>query len=141
MRLAPALILIASATLLSAGEPSDSFEPVLWHLGSLTLKPSAFLELIGMSRSATTAGSVSTHFGNIPLEDTPGESLGAPRHSRLMLKGDVTPGESLGSPRHSRLMLKGDVPAGPFHFSAYLESDFLNLDRKSTRLNSSHLVI
>ena len=106
MRLAPALILVASAALLSAGEPSDSFEPVLVHLGSLTLKPSAFLELIGMSRSATTADSVSTHFGNIPLEDTPGESL--------------------GSPRHSRLMLKGDVPAGPFHFSAYLESDFLN---------------
>jgi hypothetical protein len=106
MRLAPALILVASATLLSAGEPSDSFEPVLVHLGPLTLKPSAFLELIGMMRSATTADSVSTHFGNIPLEDTPGESL--------------------GSPRHSRLMLKGDLPAGPFHFSAYLESDFLN---------------
>src|ERR1039457_3985840 len=107
MRLAPALILlIASAALLSAGEPGDSVEPVLVRLGPLTLNPSAFLELIGMSRSATKADSVSTHFGNIPLEDTPGESL--------------------GSPRHSRLMLKGDVPAGPFHFSAYLESDFLN---------------
>src|ERR1017187_2811124 len=102
MRLAPALILlIASAALLSAGEPGDSVEPVLVRLGPLTLNPSAFLELIGMSRSATTADSVSTHFGNIPLEDTPGESL--------------------GSPRHSRLMLKGDLPAGPFHFSAYLE--------------------
>lgn len=106
MRFPPALFLVASARLLSAGEPIDTFQPVLVHLGPLTLKPSAFLDLIGMSRSATTADSVSTHFGNIPLEDTPGESL--------------------WSPRHSRLMLKGDLPAGPFRFSAYLESDFLN---------------
>jgi hypothetical protein len=107
MKFAPFLLLGAGATLLAASEPIDTFQPVLVHLGPMTLQPSAFLDLIGMSRSATTADSVSTHFGNIPLEDTPGESL--------------------GSPRHSRLMLKGDLPAGPFRFSAYLESDFLNL--------------
>jgi uncharacterized UPF0146 family protein len=59
-----------------------------------------------MTRSSTTADTISTHFGNIPL--TP------------------TPTESLFSLRHSRLALKGEVPAGPVRFSGYLESDFLN---------------
>lgn len=100
-------ILFSAARLLLASDASPaSTEPVLVHLGALTLKPSAFLELIGMSRSATTADSVSTKFGKIPLGDTPGETI--------------------GSARHSRLMLKSELPAGDFHFTTYLESDFMN---------------
>ncbi len=59
-----------------------------------------------MTRSSTTPDSVSTGFGKIPL----GES----------------PGESLGTVRHSRLMLKSDLPVGSFKFSGYAESDFMN---------------
>lgn len=98
--------LVANATLLPAGEQQDTPGPVLLHLGALTLRPSGFLDMIGMSRSATTADSVSTKFGNIPLADTPDESI--------------------GSARHSRLMLKGGLAAGPVTFNGYLESDFMN---------------
>jgi hypothetical protein len=76
------------------------------HIGALTLRPTAFLDAIGESRSSTTPDSISTKFGNIPLSDTPGESL--------------------ASVRHSRLMLKGELPAGPVKLSVWLESDFMN---------------
>lgn len=59
-----------------------------------------------MSRSATTADSVCTKFGKIPLGDTPWKTI--------------------GSARHSRLMLKSELPAGDFPFTTYLESDFMN---------------
>lgn len=107
MRFASVSVFVAAAAaLLHAGEQKDAPGPVLVHIGSLTLKPSGFLDSIGMSRSSTTADSVSTKFGKIPLTEQPGESL--------------------GSARHSRLMLKGDLPAGPVKFSVYLESDFMN---------------
>ena len=101
------LVAVAAAgALLPAEERSSAPGPVLLHIGSLTLKPSGFLDSIGMSRSSTTPDSVSTKFGKIPLSDLPGESL--------------------GSARHSRLMLKSDLAAGAVKFSTYLESDFMN---------------
>ncbi|MFB3826017.1 MAG: hypothetical protein ACE15B_04575 [Bryobacteraceae bacterium] len=101
-----ALYIAAAASLLWAGETDRKASPVLVKLGPATLKPSGFLDSIGMTRSATTPDSVSTGFGKIPLADSPGESL--------------------GTVRHSRLMLKGDLPAGPLKFSGYAESDFMN---------------
>ena len=113
MRLTRTVIfLAASAVAFAAGETNESPGPVLVHLGALTLRPTGFFESIGMSRSATTPDSVSTKFGKIPLSDTPGESL--------------------GTARHSRLMLKGDLPAGPVRFSAYLESDFMNFTARQS---------
>jgi hypothetical protein len=107
MRFALALVcFVAAAGMATAEERDGTPESVLLELGPVTLKPSGFLETIGMSRSATTVDSVSTKFGNIPLADEPGQDI--------------------GSVRHSRLMLHGDVPAGPVKFSAYLESDFMN---------------
>ncbi len=100
------LLFTATHLLLAADPHPSGAEPDLVHLGALTLKPGAFLELIGMSRSSTTADSVSTKFGRIPLGDTPWETI--------------------GSARHSRLMLKSELPAGDFHFTTYLESDFMN---------------
>jgi hypothetical protein len=55
-----------------------------------------------MSRSATTGDSVSTHFGRIPLQDTPSEFLLSAGHSRIQMSGQM------GS------------------LSGYVESDFLN---------------
>ena len=78
-----------------------------WQYGALKVKPFGFLEVIGMSRSQTTPDSVSTHFGSIPLNDTPEETIASIAHSRVMLKSDygLTPGSRV---------------------SVYLESDFLN---------------
>jgi hypothetical protein len=59
-----------------------------------------------MTRSATTQDSVSTRFGQIPLVDTPGETV--------------------ASAAHSRVQLKGDLPAGSIRFGGYVESDFMN---------------
>lgn len=106
IRFAPAIALLAATAFLQAAEDDKTPTPVLVHIGSLSLKPSAFLDAIGMSRSATTPDSVSTKFGRIPLGDTPGEFLATARHSRLMLRGDLL--------------------AGPIKFSGYLESDFMN---------------
>ena len=100
-----AILLAVGVTALQADD-TPSPPPVLIHIGSLTLRPSGFVDAIGMSRSSTTPDSVSTKFGSIPLTETPGESL--------------------GSPRNSRLMLKGDLPIGSVQFSGYLESDFMN---------------
>lgn len=98
-------ILLATGSILLGDEVAKTPDVVLVHVGLLTLKPSAFFEAIGMSRSSPTADSISTGFGRIPFTDGPEESL--------------------GSIRHSRLMLKGDLPAGSILFSAYLESDFM----------------
>src|SRR5690242_478772 len=87
-----------------AGEP----QPPQWTDGNLTVHPHGFLEVIGMSRSETTADSVSTHFGNIPLTDTPAEGVASIAHSRLMLNSDYT------------------LPKLNGKFAVYLESDFLN---------------
>ncbi len=107
MRLVRIIGFIAALALSAdADERTAAPGPVLVRAGALTLKPSGFLESIGMSRSSTTPDSVSTKFGKIPLTDEPGESL--------------------GTVRHSRLMLKGDLPAGRVKFSGYLESDFMN---------------
>jgi hypothetical protein len=80
--------------------------PVRLSLGHLTLTPAGFLDVIGMSRSATTKDSVSTRFGSIPLTDTPSESV--------------------ASTAHSRVQVKGDLPAGALRFGGYVESDFMN---------------
>ncbi len=95
-----------AVTLLRAGEPSENPEPLLISIGSLTFKPTAFIEDVGVARSSTTPDSIATKFGNVPLNDSPGEFI----HSA----------------RGSRLMLRGDLPAGALHFKVYLESDFLN---------------
>lgn len=71
------------------------------------MKPSGFLDLIGMARSADTADSVSTRFGLIPLTETPGEALASAGHSRLML--------------HTEYGLAGRAVV-----SGYLEADFLS---------------
>ena len=100
------LLLQTLAGYASAQTPEKPPSPPALHLGALTLKPSGFLELIGMMRTATTADSVSTHFGAIPLTETPAETI--------------------ASPAHSRLMLSGALPAGPLQFAGYVETDFLS---------------
>lgn len=72
------------------------------------MRPTAFFDTIGMTRSRTTADSISTHFGNIPLNDSPAQSI--------------------WSPRHSRLMLKSELDLASLKISTYLESDFMNFN-------------
>jgi hypothetical protein len=57
------------------GDPADAPAYINW--GALTLHPFGFIDLIGMSRSASTNDSVSTRFGHIPLSATYGQSLNA----------------------------------------------------------------
>src|SRR5947209_529679 len=90
------------------GEGAPEPQPPEWTDGNLTVHPHGFLEVIGMSRSETTADSVSTHFGNIPLTDTPAEGVASIAHSRLMLNSDYA------------------LPKMNGKFAVYLESDFLN---------------
>jgi hypothetical protein len=100
------LVVVCFATACCAQETKPP-KPLTVGIGSLTLRPTGFLDAIGMSRSATTADSVWTHFGSIPLA--------------------ATPGQSFVSLRHSRLLLKGDLPWNGLKLSGYLESDFLNI--------------
>ena len=101
------LFFFAIGVPLCAADVSNAEFPA-WHHGPLTVKPSGYLDVIGMSRSATTADSVSTHFGNIPLTDTPGETVASLAHSRLMLRSDY------------------DFASGAARLTTYIETDFLN---------------
>lgn len=101
-----ALLAIALAGLVSGEDQKKPETGLLIHIGKLTLRPSGFLDAIGVTRSASTPDSISTHLGSFPLTDTP----------------TLTD----GSLRNSRIMLKGELPAGPVKFSGYMESDFLN---------------
>jgi hypothetical protein len=98
------LLLTLCATAGRAQTTSD--QPLTLSVDGLKLRPGAFLDLIGLTRTATTPDTINTHFGAIPLVETPDESL--------------------GSPRHSRLWLRGDLAEGPVGVTFYLESDFLN---------------
>ncbi len=103
------IIGIAALNLLSAAETAKPAQrPLEVKLGLLRFRPRGFIDLIGETRSATTADSVSTKFGRIPLSDTPSESL--------------------GTARHSRLMLKTELPLARIKFDSYLESDFMNFN-------------
>jgi hypothetical protein len=93
--------------ILAAAEQPAAEGVLLVRIGGVTLHPSAFVDAIGMTRSATTPDSVSTGFGSIPLSSSPEETI--------------------TSARHSRLMLTGDRQLGSWVFSAYLESDFMNV--------------
>lgn len=93
------------------GQPAPP-RPFTVDVGGVRLTPGGFFDLIGMARSATTADPIYTHFGSIPLEETPAEALLSPAHSRVQLRGDAT--------------------EGPLHFTGYVESDFLNPTRGET---------
>ncbi len=82
-------------------------EPLTLGVGPLTLRPGGFFDIIGDSRSASTGDSISTRFGNIPLADTPAQSI--------------------VSMRNSRLLLRGDLLWRTLKFTGYMESDFLNV--------------
>jgi hypothetical protein len=76
--------------------------PFLFHLGPAAIRPSGFLETIGMYRSQTTGDSVNTRFGRLPLGESPAESLISAGHSRMQTCGEIG------------------------GFSGYIETDFLN---------------
>jgi hypothetical protein len=86
--------------------------PLLIEVGGVKLRPGGFFDVVVMPRSATTADNIYTHFGAIPLTDTPGETL--------------------FSIAHSRVQLRGDVLEGPVKLTGYVESDFLNPIRGNT---------
>lgn len=90
----------------AASSQTVDAQPYVAGIGSLHIRPGGFLELIGLSRTATTADTINTRFGDIPVGDTPGESLWSPNHSRLWTRADTT--------------------EGPVNLTVYLESDFLN---------------
>jgi hypothetical protein len=100
---AVALLAVAAG---AAHAQSDQPRPLKVDIGGIHLTPGGFFDLIGMARSATTPDPIYTRFGNIPIGDTPSESLVSPAHSRVLLHADRT--------------------AGPVQLTAYLESDFLN---------------
>jgi hypothetical protein len=103
-----ARVLCAALCLAGAIRSQDrSSEPHSITIGGVKLQPGGFVDVIGMSRSASTGDSISTRFGSIPLTDTEDQSIVSLRNSRLRLMGDRTVGE--------------------LHFSGFLESDFLNV--------------
>ncbi|MBI3470106.1 MAG: hypothetical protein HY013_01965 [Candidatus Solibacter usitatus] len=98
------MLFLAAGTACSQTSPPAN--PLAFHLGPLQLRPSAFMESIAMFRTATTADTINTRFGSIPLEPTPGQGL--------------------ISFEHSRLMLNGEMRTGGGTITGYAESDFLN---------------
>jgi hypothetical protein len=99
----PGLLFVA---VLACAAQDVAPEPHLVKLGGVTLQPSGFVDVIGMSRSASTPDSISTKFGNLPLVETDGQSI--------------------VSLRNSRLDLMSNAAWEGVKFSVYLESDFLN---------------
>ncbi len=79
------ILLAAFATAAAACEQRAEPRPFLLRTGPLTVRPSGFLELIGMRRGATTGDTVSTRCGRIPLEPTASETLASPGHSRMQM--------------------------------------------------------
>ncbi|MBI3680165.1 MAG: hypothetical protein HY235_07180 [Acidobacteria bacterium] len=74
--------------------------------GDLSLRPSGFLEVIGVSRSAGTGRTAGTRFGSIPLAGS-------------------TFRETMASLGHSRLALDVDRRLGSGQLAGYVECDFL----------------
>jgi hypothetical protein len=105
VRPVPTLFLLTLCAIAGRAQ-APSAQPLTLDFEGLKLRPGAFLDLIGLTRTATTPDTINTHFGAIPLVETPSESL--------------------WSPRHSRLWLRGDRATGPVTLTFYLESDFLN---------------
>ena len=103
------LILLA---LWIAAAAAQGTQPLLIEIGGVKLRPGGFIDLLGMQRSATTADNIYTHFGAIPLQDTPGETL--------------------LSVNHSRLQLRADTQEGAVQLTGYLESDFQSPTRGNT---------
>ena len=102
--LPPLVLLLAGSPAVLAQEPPR--QPATIQIGGITLRPGGFLDIIGMSRSAATPDSISTHFGSLPFGDTPGQSI--------------------VSLRNSRVQLNGDYQLGEVKLTGYFESDFLN---------------
>jgi hypothetical protein len=89
---------------LSAQDPEPN--PHTITIGGVTLHPGGFVDMIGMSRSASTPDTISTKFGSIPLVETAGQEIASLRNSRVQLMGDrIWDG---------------------IQFTGYFESDFLN---------------
>lgn len=106
------LILCACCTLsvflpALACDTQPESNPFLFHVGQITLRPSGFVDAIGMFRTATTGDTVNTRFARIPLQDTPSETLASVAHSRMQICGEA-----------------GGV-------SLYVETDFLNSPGKA----------
>ena len=73
-----------------------------------------------MDRTAHTTDTVSTRFGAIPLDESDGEVI--------------------MSPRHSRFQLRGDMPLGSATLTGYLENDFLDArGRQAVRMRQGFL--
>lgn len=87
-------------------EVTKPTRPVLVHIGPVTLRPTAYVDMAGVSRSDMTADSMNTKFAKIPLADTPSGSQ--------------------GTMRTSRMLLTGTVPIGEGKLTGYMESDFMN---------------
>jgi hypothetical protein len=100
---AVALLAVAAG---AAHSQANQTKPLTVEIGGVRLTPGGFFDLIGMQRSSTVPDPIYTRFGNIPTEDTPGESLASAAHSRVQVRADHT--------------------EGPVQLTGYLESDFLN---------------
>lgn len=90
----------------NSSEVTRPAEPVVVHIGLLTLRPTAFFDIAGVTRSDMTMDSMNTKLGKIPLADTPSGSQ--------------------GTLRTSRMHLTGTIPLGEAKLTGYMESDFMN---------------
>ncbi len=100
------------------------------QIGPVTLRPSGFFDDTTMYRDATTGDSISTRFAAIPLEETPGQWLNSPRHSRAALEARLEAGgrwlgywesDFLDAPGRSPYRLRqlwGEYERGPWKILA-----------------------
>ena len=77
-----------------------------WHPGQLLIRPSGFFEFNSLERSVTTADTISTRFGRIPLGNSKAEGL--------------------FSIRHSRVFLNAEAPLFGGRLAGFMEDDFMN---------------
>lgn len=75
-----------------------------WTIGPVNLRPSGFLEYIGVRRNTPTGTGIRTLYAETPLGSGPAEWQGSPAHSRVALEAGWRAGG---------------------HWLAYYESDFL----------------
>ena len=97
---------VAAALSICNGQVSGGSPTATLSIGRIHLRPSGFLEAIGVARSATTNDNISTDFGAIPLSKTSSDRLVSIRHSRLTLHGETRAGDGL--------------------LTGYVETDFLS---------------
>ena len=107
----PMVASASAGTATTVPTEADSSSALQFHLGSATLLPFGWLDLIDVTRSTTNGNGIGTNFGNIPYSNNT-NGLGRLSENRF-------------SAQNSRIGLRVDTNYDGAKVLGYLETDFL----------------